>query len=201
MLGGFIVPIIPGLFAFGYILRVLRSSADGEPPSMPAWDDWASLFSLGLRGAIINFVFLLPSFVAFLIGLAAYLSSLLVIPLSESGGDYNVDAFFGLFFLGMGVMLLSMAVGSVLFILGTIPLPVSLTHFVAKDRLGAGFRIRVIGVLGIAYAAFFVLYSTLILLCFAFLIIAPIGFYAMLVGASLFGDAYREGRSLILDRE
>jgi hypothetical protein len=220
MLGGFIVPIVPGIFAYGYILRILRSSAEGEPPSMPAWDDWSSLFSLGLRGAVVNFVFLLPALCVFLLGFGTYFGTFFLVPLSEAaaGNTNDTGAFFALLMLGMAVMFFSMALGSILFLLGTVPLPASLTHFATNDRLGAAFRVRewwpilaanrlgyfisfvsVIGVLGIAYFAFFFLYSTLVLLCFAFLIIAPISFYAMLVGAALFGDAYREGHGLLQD--
>jgi hypothetical protein len=55
----------------------------------------------------------------------------------------------------------------------------------------------VAGISAIAYYAFLVLYTTLILLCLAFLIVVPVGFYAMLVAASLFGEAYREGRQIL----
>lgn len=216
LLGGFIVPIIPGLFAYGYALRILRSTAEGEAPSMPAWDDWASLLSLGVRGAIISLIFMLPSLSVFLLGLAIYFATFLLIPLSAASEANGNDPFFVLLLLAMGALFASMAIGSVLLILGTIPLPVSISHFVMKDRLGAAFRVRewwpilsanrlgyfisfviVSGFLWLAYYVFFVLYSTFILLCLAFLIMAPIGFYAMLVAASLFGETYREGAGLL----
>ncbi len=219
MLGGFIVPIIPGIFAYGYMLRILRTTAEGEPPSMPPWDNWASLFSLGLRGAIVNFIFFLPSIGVFLLGFAAYLSMFFLIPLSSAADPNRSDPIFALFFFGMGAMFFSMAVGTILLVLGAIPLPASMTHFVTRDQLGAAFRVRewwpvlsanklgyfisfvsVIGIFGIAYFAFFALYSTLVLLCVAFFVLAPIGFYAMLVGAALFGETYREGSGLLQDR-
>jgi hypothetical protein len=135
---------------------------------------------------------------------------------ASSGSGSNPDAFFGVFMIGMAAMFLSMAVGSTLFLLGAAPLPAALAHFATQDRLGAAFSVRewwpilkanrmgyfisfvsVIGIFGLAYFAFFILYSTLVLLCLAIFILAPIGFYTSLVGASLFGEAYREGRDLL----
>jgi hypothetical protein len=65
---------------------------------------------------------------------------------------------------------------------------------VMADRLGyfAAFVV-VSGILGLAYWAFMILYSTVILLCLGFLVIVPAAVYAMLVGAALFGEAYRGG--------
>lgn len=217
MAGGFIVPIIPGIFAYGYTLRILRATAEGEPPSMPAWEDWGALFSLGLRATIVNFIFLLPAIVVFFLGFVAYLATFFLVPLSAGAAETSMDdTFIGLLFLGMGAMFFSMAVGTILALIAAIPLPASITHFAAHDQLGAAFRVRewwpilmanklgyfiafvsVIGIFGIGYFAFFALYSTLVLLCVAFVVLAPIGFYAMLVGAALFGETYREGSALV----
>ena len=215
MVGGFIVPVIPALFAYGYALRILRSTADGESPSMPAWEDWTSLLSLGARGALVGFVFTLPSFAVFLFGLAVYFGSFLLIPFISGEGSVS-DPFFVLFLLGMGALFFSMALGSLLLLLGAIPLPASVAHFAVRDRLGAAFRVRewwpilsanrlgyfiafviVAGIFAIGYYAFFVLYSTLILLCLAFLVMPPLGFYTMLVAAALFGEIYREGNAAL----
>ena len=219
-LGGFIVPIIPGLFVYGYTLRVLRLSAEGESPSMPPWDDWSTFLSLGFRGAIINLLFTAPAIVVFLAGIIVYFGTFFLLPLS-SGSEANgtESAFAILFLLAMAVMFLSMAIGSILLVLGTIPLPASISHFVVKDQLNAAFRVCewwpilsanglgyfisfviVAGILGIAYYAFFALYSTLVLLCLAYLIMVPVIFYAMLVAASVFGVTYREGRAILQER-
>ena len=216
MVGGFIVPILPALFAYGYALRILRSAAEGKPPSMPEWEDWGSLFSLGARGVVVGFLFTLPSLAVFLFGLAAYMGSFLLIPFMSSGEGSISDPFFVIFLLAMGSLFLSMAFGSLLLLLGAFPLPVSLAHFAVHDRLGAAFQVRqwwpilsanrvayfiaiviVAGIFGLAYYAFFVLYSTLILLCLAFLVIPAFGFYAMLVAAALFGEVYREGSAAL----
>ena len=213
MVGGFIVPVIPALFAYGYALRILRSTAEGKPPSMPVWEDWSSLLGLGARGAVVGFIFTLPAFAVFLFGLAAYVGSFLLIPFISGEGSAS-DPFFVLFLLGMASLFFAMAFGLLLLLLGAVPLPASLAHFVVHDRFGAAFRVRewwpilsanrlgyfmaiviVAGIFAIGYYAFFVLYSTLILLCLAFLVMPPIMFYSMLVGSALFGEIYREGHA------
>jgi hypothetical protein len=183
-----VIPIIPALFVYGYDIKIMRATADGEPPTMPAWEDWSSLLSLGVRGAIVNFVFLLPALGAFALGLGTYFATFLVFPISlaASGNANETGPFFTAFLLGLGLMFFSMMVGFILLLLGSIPLPAALTHFAAKDRLGAAFRVRewwpilkvnklgfficfvvAAGILGIGYYAFLILYSTLVLVCFA----------------------------------
>lgn len=209
---GFFIPIIPGLLVFGYVLRVLRATSQGEEPNMPAWDDWSGLLSLGFRGAIVYLVFLLPALVVFLFGYAAYFGSFLAIPLSASSDPDAAAASVLAMFAGMGAMFLSLAIGFFLLVLGLIPLPASVSHFVAKDQLGAAFRVRewwpilkgnwlgyficfvtAAGILGIMYFALLALFYTVVLACIGFLITIPIIFYAMLVGGALFGEAYRQG--------
>jgi len=212
LLGGFIVPILPGLLVFGYVLQVLRSSAKGEPPSMPAWDNWSSLLSLGFRGAIVSFLFTLPGFAVCLLGFAICLGTFFLIALTSGAEPSGNDPMFALLPLGMVAMFLCIALGSLLFILGIVPLPASVSHFVVKDQLSAAFRVRewwpilsanrlgyfisfviVAGILGAAYLGFVALYYTLVLMCLMFFIMLPVSFYTMLVGGALFGDAYREG--------
>jgi hypothetical protein len=215
LLGGFVVPILPGLLVYGYALRILRSTAEGEPPSMPPWDDWSTLLSLGFRGGIVGLLFTLPAMLVFFLGFAAYFGAFLLIPFLSDARANGGDAAFAVVLLAMATMFFSMAVGSALLFLGTIPLPAAVTHFVVKDQIGAAFRIRewwptllsnglgyfisfvlVAGILGITYWAFFAVYYTVVLVCLAFFIMLPISLYTMLLGASLFGDAYREGAAM-----
>jgi hypothetical protein len=212
MLAGYIVPILPGLLVYGYALQVLRRSAQGEAPSMPAWEDWPGLLSLGFRGTLVQLTFTLPALAVFLVGFAAYFGAL--IPFSiASGTEARVsDPAILMGFAAMVILMVSIVLGSVLLVLGLLPLPAAVAHFAAQDRLAAAFRIRewwrilsanwlgylvafvvVSGIFGIAYWAFMILYSTLVLLCVGFLLIVPAGVYTLLVGAALFGEAYREG--------
>ncbi len=215
LFGGLIVPIIPGIIVYGYVLRILRSTAEGDAPSMPAWDDWSSYLSVGFRGAIVNLVFSLPALLVFILGFSLYFGTFFLIPFTSTPDARGSEPAIALVFIGMAIMFLTMAVGFVFLILGAIPLPASLSHFVMKDQLGAAFRVRewwpivstnwlgyfisfviVAGILGIVYFGFLALYYTLVLVCVAYVLMMPITFYTMLVAASLFGDAYREGANL-----
>ncbi|MBM3120565.1 MAG: DUF4013 domain-containing protein [Chloroflexi bacterium] len=212
MLAGYIVPILPGLLVYGYALQILRRSAQGEGVAMPAWEDWPGLLSLGFRGTMVQLAFTLPAAAVYLVGFGTYFGAL--IPLSiASSADASVSdpAILG-FLAAMLILMLSIVLGSVLLVLGILPLPASVAHFAAQDRLAAAFRIRewwrilsanwlgyfvafvvVSGIFGLAYGAFMILYSTLVLLCVGFVVIVPAGVYTLLVGAALFGEAYREG--------
>lgn len=213
---GYFVPILPGIVVFGYALQVLKSTANGESASMPAWNDWPALFLNGLKGTLVNLIFFLPGFMAFLVGFAAYFSSFIFLTAS-SGARYdpNGQAILGIF-ISMAILFLSMALGMLLFLLGTIPFPVSLAHFVVNDRLGAAFKVRewwpilkanrlgylisfviLFGIFGILNFSFLILYYTFILLCLAYLILIPVSFYVILLGAALFGDSYREGLDIL----
>jgi len=212
MLAGYVFPIIPGLLVYGYALRILRLSARGEAPSMPAWEDWPGLLSLGFRGTIVQLAFTLPALAVFLVGFTAYFGAIIPFSIASSTEASVSDPAILLVFVAMLILMLSIVIGSVLFVLGILPLPASVAHFAAQDRLAAAFRIRewsrilsanklgyfvafvvVSGVFGIAYWAFMILYSTVVLLCFGFLVVVPAGLYTMLVGAALFGEAYRDG--------
>jgi Protein of unknown function (DUF4013) len=219
VLASYFVPIVPGLFSYGYALRILRSTAEGKRPGMPPWNDWSDLLSLGFRGAIVQLVFMLPGIVIALFGFAAYFGTFLLIPLSvrpDGGADSPILV---LLPVAMAVLFLSMAISTVLFVLGMIPLPAAIAHFAVKDQLGAAFKVRewwgilksnslgylisfviIAGILGIAYTAFFAAYYTLVLLCLVFFMTGPLAFYTMLLSASLFGETYREGLSSLQER-
>jgi hypothetical protein len=186
---------------------------------MPPWDDWSGFLSLGFRGAIVSMLFTLPGLVVFLMGFAAYLGTFILIPLSTGDDPATSSPLLLLVFGAFAFWLLSLALGTLLTVLGIIPLPASLSHLVVKDELGAAFRVRewwpllsanrlgffisfliLAGILGITYFGIMALYYTLVLMCIAFLLTVPVGFYTMLVGGALFGDNYREGCELSKSR-
>jgi hypothetical protein len=219
MLAGYFFPVIPGLLVYGYALRILQRTATGEAPSMPAWDDWPGLLRLGFRGFIIQLAFTLPALAVFLVGLAVYFGALIPFSIASSTEASVSDPAILLAFVAMLVLFLSMFLGSVLLMLGIIPLPACVSHVAVQDRFSAAFRIgewwRILwanklgyfvafvvttGILGVAYWAFMILYSTMVLLCLAFLVLVPTGMFALLVGAALFGDAYRDGTESLRKR-
>jgi hypothetical protein len=213
-LGSLILPILPALFVVGYAVQVMRRATAGEAPSMHAWQDWGAMLKDGFRAWVISFLFFLPGTIVLLAGYGAYFASFLSMG-ALSGNE--TDATFVLpFLLGMASLFLGLGLGSLLFVLASIPLPVALAHFAAEDKFAAAFRFRqwwrvlranplgfligwvvVVGLIGVVYFFSLTAYFTLVLICLLPLLLLPAFFYVILVGASLFGDLYAEGRAKV----
>lgn len=219
LFAGFSIPIVPGIFVCGYVLQIMRQAIEGEDLILPVWKDWSKLAMDGLRGTVISLVYFLPGMIAFFGGMALYFATAFVFPLLMSAAEEGGEIGLGLLLLPLATMaitFLSMFVGSVLFLLGAIPLPVATAHFVAQDKVSAAFRVRewwallrinklgyfiswvmVIGLAGILYFAFMIVYYTVVLCCLIPFVGAPIGFYVSLVSAALFGQTYRESTAIL----
>ena len=220
---GFLIPIVPGIFVYGYMLRVMRGALDEDDLVLPAWEDWGRLALDGLRGTVIHLVYILPAMIVYFGGMAFYFIGNFSLPLLMSAASEGGDAasWLPLLFLGsIAIMFLSMFIGSVLGLLGIIPLPMATAHFVANDKLAAAFRVRewwsllrvdklgyfigwviVAGLMGVLYFTFMIAYYSIILCCFIPILLAPIGFYVSLVGAALFGQIYREGATSLASKD
>ena len=210
-LAGFLIPILPGLLAYGYAIRVMRQTATGDSPSMPAWDDWNDFMKEGVRGVVVSFVCFFPAFLVFLLGFGLYLAAFIALAMADSGGSQSDAALISLTLLGTAALFASIPIGSILLILGAVPLPLATAHIAVKDSLAAAFRVRewwpilranklgyfivwviVAGLFGMTYFVFFTAYYTLILACFLPFLIAPASFYTMLLAGALFGHVYHE---------
>ena len=40
---GFLVPIVPLIFVYGYTLQIMRQAIEGAELTLPVWDDWNKL--------------------------------------------------------------------------------------------------------------------------------------------------------------
>jgi hypothetical protein len=215
LLASLVVPILPALFVVGYGVQVMRRVTAGEPPTMHAWQDWGALLSDGFRAWVISLVFFLPGIVVLLGGYVIYFASFLSMN-SVSGREADAVIVLPLL-IGMASMFIGLGLGSLLFVVASIFFPAALAHFAAEDRLAAGFQLRtwwrvvrsdplafliawviVVGLFSVVYVASITAYFTLILICFLPFLLLPVYFYIMLVGASLFGDVYAEGRAQAL---
>ncbi len=217
MLAGMFVPILPAILVYGYLLRVMRGSMRGEPSSLPAWDDWSTMLLDGLKATAIGLVYLLPGWLVMMAGFAVYFLagpiSMAFLQSGRSGSAPSLWPLVGLFG-GMAVMMLSLSLGMLLSILGTVPLPVALGRFVASGRIGDAFQLRaiwrlirsafwrylsvwvvVMGLAGIVYFLYMIIYFTWVLCFVALLILPPAMFYVLAVGAGLFGQFYRQGQA------
>ncbi len=206
---GWVIPIVPVLFVFGYAVEVMRRVIQGEEPGLPLWQDWGRLFVSGLRAFAVALVYLLPGTLIWLGGFAIYMvGSFGLIPFAER---QQPDVFFMAFIVLMAICLLSFFVGSLLLFLGVIPLPAAMAHFVAEDRLGAAFQVRrwwtvlkerrweyaiawllLFGIISVVYLAQLLLYYSVCLCWLIPISSAPVGFYATLVSAALFGLVWRD---------
>ncbi|HEY84273.1 MAG TPA: DUF4013 domain-containing protein [Chloroflexi bacterium] len=214
---GFAIPIVPGIFVFGYTLQIMRQVIEGRELELPAWDDWGKFGVDGLRLLVVGLAYLLPGLLVMFIGFAAYFGMLFSLPFINSA---NEGAFMLLMFGSMGVMMLSMTLGMLLLILGFIPLPAATAHFVAEDKVSAAFKVRqwqslikvnklgyfatwvvVLGLAMVLYQLFIVVYSTIILCWLLPLLIAPIGFYIQVVGAAVFAQTYRESKAMAAEEQ
>jgi hypothetical protein len=216
---GSFVPIVPMMFVGGYVLRVMRQTIAGQPPTLPEWDDWGGLAGDGLKVFVIGLVYFLPAVIVYVVGMILYFVTAVYLPLATAAGTEETEAMANVMVLilgSLGAMFLSIALGTVLLILGAVALPMATAHFCAEGRLGAAFRLRqwwrvlkrdklgyfiawviVAGLMAVLYAGSMLLYSTMIL-CFVIpFLTAPISFYLSLVGAALFGETYREAAAVM----
>jgi hypothetical protein len=208
----FVIPILPAIFVYGYVLDVMRQAIEGRPLSMPAWQDWGRFWKDGWRVFLVGLVFLAPGVALLCGGTALYFAGSLSLPFLQSSSGEPSAAGLTFFLLSFTIFFVSLFAGSLLAVLGTIPFPFAAAHLTAQDSLGAAFRtgewwpalrrskaeyfiawVIVFGLFGIAYMATILAYYSLILCFLVPVLAAPLGFYASLVAGALFGETYREG--------
>lgn len=139
--------IVPAFIVYGYTIRVLRSAALGEEVA-PRFEDWGGLLVDGLKAAGIGIAYIIIPYVVVFVAI--------FVPVFAAGGEGGT---------GVAVTILSALIGLVAFVflfVAAYVLPVALTNFALKDRLGAAFEFR-----KIANAAFTRDYVVAILLSMA----------------------------------
>ena len=212
-LANLVLPLVPSLFVYGYLLRVMRSAVEGEEPTLPKWEDWGGLARDGLQAMVVGLVYLLPALAVMLGGMVVYLLTMFSFMGAGGLAEDSSTVLIGVpaaFTIGMAALWGAMSIGTLLQLAGMVPLPMALGHLAAKGDLGAAFRVRewwpilaadklgyavdwvvVAGLTAIGYVLFYVVYSTMVLCALAPLLVIPCFFYVMLVAAVLFGQAYR----------
>jgi len=213
ILSGFIIPILPLLFIYGYIIRIMERIIvqDGEL-YLPEWDDWGKFFTDGARLLGAGLIYALPVMVLIGLGyLVSFLPVMLVPWMGTNADSYSVgSALFPLFgmFIGYGVM----GVGILLGILIAIIVPAGLGHLVAKDRFFAAFQVNewwpifranfigfllafviLMGISMIVYLIFQILFLTIILCCLIPLVLSVYSMYISLISMTLFAQTYADG--------
>jgi len=214
---GFIIPIVPFAFIYGYMAQIMRRIiVDKGEPFLPEWKEWEKLLVDGFKilGAILIYTF--PLMIIFMIGymLMVFVPMMMGIPLTaaaeygqEAGGAMLgvmtvISVLGGVLLFGLG-FLLSLAIGIVM--------PALIGHVVATDQFSAAFRLRewwaifranlrgfllaylIIWVISMALSSvYMVLYCTVILCCLMPFVMGPTTMYLLTIYGAIFGRAYRE---------
>jgi len=210
-----IIPVLPALVVYGYLIQIMRDVIDGQPASLPEWTDWGALFIDGLKAFLVGLVYMLPALLVFVVGFGFYCgSSILILSLSENTGPASAmdSAFAILFVVSMATLFLSFSVGAILSLLGALPIPAAEASLSEHNSLGSAFAIGrlyavikanpggyivawllLAGLWAFMYWGLLVAYYTFVLACLLPFLVLPVSFYTLLVAAALFGEAYRDG--------
>lgn len=218
LLLSFLIPLIPAIFVYGYILQIMRRVIDGQPPALQAWENWGRLGKDGLRVLLVGVVFLLPAIIVIIGAMGLYFAGILSFAFSDVGGADYSQAFFSFYLLTFGLLFLGFFVGMILMLIGLFPLPFATAHVASQNSAKAAFRFRewwpglrrglldysiawvvVMGIGALAYLVFVIGYYSIVLICVLPFIAAPVGFYVMSLWAAIFGETYRENMSELND--
>lgn len=195
LLAFFWLLFIPLLAFFGYIVKVLRTTVEGDDEP-PEFNDWGELLGDGLKSAVIFFVYAIIPY-ALLLFFFVFLGVA-----GAAAGDGGGGLVAGVGLLGfLGIMVVSIAVQYVL--------PAALTNFAREGRVGAAFDFDTIGdvILTAEYfiawllpiVVFIVLYIIGIVLAFTvigILLFPWLYFYGFVVTYRMFGRAFYEALDL-----
>jgi len=220
-LAGFFVPLLPTIFVSGYAMAIMRRAIQGQDLELPDWNDWGKLGMDGLRLTVVSLAYMLPGILVLSGGWVLYMIASFAFPLLMSGASgrgndgmvmLGVLAMFG----SLAILLLSMFLGFILIVLALIPLPAAMAHFVAQDKVAAGFRVRewwsllranrsgyfaawvvVFGLITILNFAIALAYYSIVLCCLIPFLAAPVSFYVSAIALALFGQTYRESRAIV----
>ena len=128
-------------FVMGYLVRLTRNVARGEPRPLPEWDDLGGLFMDGLRALAVY----LGHFVAALI-LPLTAGGLLLVVITASSHGGSAGDVIGT--MAAFAMALVYALAGVLMLALMVYVPAALLRFALYDRVSAGFEPReVVGII------------------------------------------------------
>jgi hypothetical protein len=198
--------LVPVVAVAGYLVRVLRTTLDGDEEP-PAFDDWEPLLVDGLKATAITLAYFA---VPLVVTLFATLSVLIFVPASfaVSGSEVGAADAAVRTGLGLGVLLLigGVLVSAVWSLAASYVLPVALARFVTTGRIGAAFALRdvwgVAATSGYAVAWLFALAVTVgagivigavnVVPLLGLVAGAVVSFYASVVAFRLYGEGVAE---------
>ena len=216
-LAGFIIPLIPTFFFYGYVYRIMKRaiSEDGQL-ALPEWEDWQELLINGLKLFGAALIFSIPSMIAGFASYIVYLVPLIGSFATMETGDYYQDFDSLLPFLGTLIGMAGFGISMVISLVTGAIFPAAAGHIVATDSFAgafqfgswwmifrsnlSGFLVSFIVLVGVIMVFGFVsqiLYLTIVLCCLMPFITMITATYVLLVAGGLFGQAYRDGADSI----
>jgi len=214
MFGSFIIPIVPFLALYGYMMKLIKNIVDGDgQPALPEWDDWGNLILNGLKLLGQSLIFSLPIIILWIVGYSGMFFPIILGEMAAESGDMGSEGLWtvitllatggGYIMFGL-VMLFSLVLG---FLQSAIICHVSVTEqFSAAFRFGEWWRILRANIGEFLLIAVFalglymgigtlsqILMMTIVLCCLMPIVMTFASVYLMFVMAPLFGQAYRTG--------
>jgi Protein of unknown function (DUF4013) len=207
------IPILPAIVVYGYLLKVMNLVINGKEPSLPPWQDFGTLFVDGLKSFLVGSIYLLPGAFVLACGCGLYFCVTMVLTFASSSpsASLNENGVASLFLLAMIVFFVSLPVGMILTMLGTLPLPVAQAQLAETSSFGQAFALgrfwrhfranpggylvawfMVFGVWAFMGWGVLLLNYTFVLACFGPVLSTIVGYYALLIGAVLFGQAFKD---------
>ncbi len=205
-------PLLPAILLTGYIARLMRSTARGNDPALPEWDDWGGLLRDGFRLWAASFLYALPLVAMMLFSIGFIYGPMFLMPILEMEGTSPDGGFVALLDpMGTGNLLLHRDFDAPR---GSLPvvLPPMMVHTAERNEFSAAFKIgewwgilrrnlagflaAAILTVGIYSALIFgvqLLYMTIFLCLFIPLLISPVVFYLCLTSSVAFAQAYQAG--------
>jgi hypothetical protein len=196
------VLLLPVIVVLGYLVRVLRTTIDGEEEP-PVFEDWEALLVDGLKATGVALAyFAVPVIVSILLAVSVLFTVSTTVVVSEAGDVVAEPAAVA----GGGLIVLLFLVGTIFSVFWSLAaayvLPASLARLATTDRIGAAFQFREIWTtvktggyavpwllaLAVSIAAGFVVGVVSLIPAIGAVAVAFVYFYTNVVAFRLYGE-------------
>ncbi|MDX1748553.1 MAG: DUF4013 domain-containing protein, partial [Halobacteriales archaeon] len=117
--------LIPAIFVFGYYMRVIRGTVDGETEP-PVFDEWGDLFVDGLKGFVVTVVYMLVPAIVFGVSAGGLVAA-------SVAGNGNVG------FAAIAGALAGLAIGAIITLVFWYVVPAAVANVARTGNVGSGF--------------------------------------------------------------
>jgi hypothetical protein len=212
-LAGFVLPIIPWIFIYGYAAQIMsRIIVDNGEPFLPEWEDWNRIFIDGLRLGVVILIFGLPLLFLGLVGYGLMVVPQFIFGMFEVSSQNSSPIWVLLSIIGMVVAWIFFGIAILGGVVVGVVVPASLGHLIAKNQFAAAFRIKewwqifranlggfivayivLMGVVFMVSFAFQILYFTIIFCCLMPFVMSAFSIYITTIWSTLMAQTYHTG--------